>query len=128
MDSVYKFQKSLLNRNNADNDRIREVFMILREGLKKQWEDLRAYLHRCHAFAAEVFMLNEVLGDTKVVERKEILTDILESAEELQKLSSELKSSEVSRAFLSASALHVSSEADLLFKISNLTIECLHSI
>lgn len=114
MDSLYKFQGSLLGSNNAENDRIREVFMSLRQEIKKQWEDLRAYLHRCHAFAADVFMLSKVLGDTKVLERKEVLTDMVESAEELQNLSKVLE------AFLSASGSHTSSRTNLLHKRSNL--------
>jgi len=110
--SLVKFQSFLLNRSNADQSHIYEVFMTLRRELKKQWEDLCAYLYRCYAFAADAFKLNKLLGDAKVKEKKEILTDMVESAKELRRLSEELMERKARGSFLSASASDASTSDD----------------
>jgi len=106
MVALYNLQTSLINRSGTAA--VGGVFTELRKGLKIQWENDRVYLQRCHAFGADVFILKDALGTENAEDLMEFLLGMVDSAEELKNLSSQLKSTAVSEAFSKVNSLQKS--------------------
>jgi hypothetical protein len=112
MVALYNFQTAFINR--SDTAAVGGTFTELRNQLKIQWENLRVYLQKCHAFGADVFVLKDALGTEDAEDLIEFLVGMVDNAEELKNLSSQLKSTAVSTAFSKLNVLQKSGMADLL--------------
>jgi hypothetical protein len=106
MVSLYNLQKSLNGTNTSS-------FSHVRKGLKDQWEMLRAYLQRCHAFGVDVLMLKDALVGNKE-DLMEFLGEMVASANELRQLSETLKNRDISSSFSKENKSDGSGERDRL--------------
>ena len=105
MVSLYDLQNSFNNTAIADPHVFRSAFSELRKQLREQWEELRVYLQRCHAFGEDVSTLQDAFGTEDVADCLEFLTDMADSAKELRSPNNK----DVSAAFQSVKDLHTSS-------------------
>ena len=90
MVSLYNLQTHIINRDGTNTTASEVDFTELRKDLRAQWENLRIYLQRCHAFGADVFMLKEAFGTETTQDLTEFLGEMAASAEELQGHSKDL--------------------------------------
>ena len=89
MVSLYSLQTALINATNID--RTRQFFTPMRNILHEQWDDLLRCLKKCHAFGADISMLQYALKTKRTDNRMEFLDDMDASVKELQTLFERLR-------------------------------------
>jgi hypothetical protein len=115
--SLYNLQTYIINRGGPNPTASEGGFTELRKDLRTQWENLRIYLQRCHAFGADVFMLKEAFRTETAHDLTEFLSEMAASAEELRGYSKDLLENYISMEFPRVDTLRMSGAASLSYEL-----------